>query len=150
MKKGFSLLEVMVAVSILAISLLAMVNFQGQTMVRIGRAEKVSLATMLARSKISETILQIEKEWAQQKVFPEDKSEEGKFEEPFEQFRWEWQIRKVTLPTPGGGEGSPFVAIFKIVNDQLKENIREMKLVVKWEDRGKERHVDFVTHITKL
>ena len=147
---GFSLLEVMVAVAILAISLLTLVNFQGQSMLVVGRAEKLTLGTFLAREKMAEVILQIEKEQFQQGSLSEDKSENGTFEKPYENFKWSWQMRKVAIPTPGGEEGSPMMAMLKMVTDQIKEMVREVKLTVSWEDLGKEQGFEVVTHVTRL
>lgn len=150
MKKGFSLLEVMIAVAILAFSFITLLNFQGQTMFRVGRAEKITLATFLARQKMGETLLQIEKEYFQQRVFPEDKSDSGEFDEPYENFKWEWNIRKVEIPAPSGEEGGPMMAMVGMVTSQIKELVRELKLTIKWEELGKEKTLDVVTHITKL
>lgn len=150
MKKGFSLLEVMIAVAILAFSFLTLLDFQGQTMFRVGRAEKMTLATFLARQKMGETILQIEKEYFQQHVFPEDKSDNGEFDEPYENFKWEWNIRKVEIPAPAGEEGGPMMAMLGMVTSQIKDMVRELKLTIKWEELGKEKKIDVVTHFTKL
>ena len=148
---GFSLLEVMVAVAILAISLLTLINFQGQAMVVVGRSEKLTLSTFLAREKMAEVLLQIEKEQFQQGSLSEDKSESGAFEKPYENYKWAWQMRKVAIPTPGGGgEGSPMMAMMKMVTDQIKDMVREVKLTISWEELGKEQSFDVVTHITKL
>ncbi len=150
MKKGFSLLEVLIAVAILAFSFLTIINFQGQSLFRVGRAEKITVATFLIQQKMSDVILQIEKEVAQQHVFPEDKSDEGEFEKPFRDFKWEWNIRKVEIPTPEGEGGGPMMAMMKLVTGQLKDLVREIKVTVKWEELGKEKKIDVVTHITKL
>lgn len=168
MKKGFSLLEVLIAVAILAFSFLTLISFQGQTIFRLSRAEKITQATFLAQQKMAEVLLQIEKEYLQQRVFPDDKSDNGVFEKPFENFKWEWNLRKVDIPAPAGGEegegggeggeaggaggagGGMMMAMMQMVTTQLKDLVREVKLTVKWEELGKEKMIDVVTHITKL
>lgn len=149
---GFSLLEVMVAVAIMAVSFLAVIEYQGQAMRRVGASEQMTTATFLARQKMEETLLEIEKEYKTQRVFPEDKSESDTFPDPYGRFRWEMNIRKVELPAPGGeeGGGDPNLMLFKLVADQLNELLREVKIVVKWDVRGKERKFEVVTHIAKL
>lgn len=149
-RKGFSLLEVLIAVAILAFSFLTLLNFQGQTMFRVGRAEKMTQAVFLAHQKMGEVLLQLEKEYVQQRVFPDDKSENGEFEEPYEKFQWEWNLRKVEIPAPEGEEGGPMVAMMTMVTNQIKDTVREVKLTIKWEELGKEKKIDVVTHITKL
>lgn len=147
---GFSLLEVLVAVVIMAISFTVLVRFEGQAISRVTTAQHLTQATMLAREKMAEVLLQIEKEYIQQRVFPEDKDESAAFDEPFEKFRYEWKIRKVALPVPAGGEGKPEAAVMQMVSDQIKENIREVKLTITWEEGKKERSLDVVTHIAKF
>lgn len=152
MKNGFSLLEVMVAVAILAIALLALVNFQGQSMIIFGRAEKLSLASFLAREKMADVLLQIDKDLFQQGSFPEDKSDSGAFEKPYEDFKWEYKMRKVDIPAPGGVEAreNPAMAIMHTVSTQIKELVREVALTVSWEELGKEQSFDVVTHVSRL
>ncbi|MBI4125025.1 MAG: prepilin-type N-terminal cleavage/methylation domain-containing protein, partial [Deltaproteobacteria bacterium] len=122
---GFSLLEVMIAVAILAMALLTLINFQGQTMFRVGRAEKLTQATFLAGEKMAEVMLQIEKEYVQQRVFPDDKSDSGSFEEPFENYKWEWRLRTVEIPVPEGeGEqegGGMMTGMMQMVANQIKD-----------------------------
>lgn len=168
-RRGFSLLEVLVAVAIMAISFLAITEYQGQAMSRVRRTQNLTVATMLLREKMAEVLLEIQKEYKQQKVFPEDKNESGTFDDPFQSFRWEWQARKVAVPMPKGvaddeeggeegdkGEGgeSPPQGLqqilFKMVNDQIKDAIREVKTKVIWEENGKEKNIEVTTHITKL
>ncbi|MDO8493757.1 MAG: prepilin-type N-terminal cleavage/methylation domain-containing protein [Deltaproteobacteria bacterium] len=148
--RGFSLLEVMVAVAILSISFMALINFQSQTTFRIVRAENITKATFLAREKMADQILNLEKEMQQQRVFPEDREENGQFEEPYERFSWEWRVRKVEIPMPESDEGGPQIAMLRMVTTNIKNLVREAKLTVKWEELGKERKIEVVTHIGKL
>lgn len=164
--RGFSLLEVLVAVAVMAISFLAIAEYQGQAMSRVRRTQNLTVATMLLREKMAEVLFEIGKEYKQQKVFPEDKNENGTFDDPFQSYRWEWQARKVAVPMPKGigddeegsesGEGgeSPPQGLqqilFKMVNDQIKDAIREVKTKVIWEENGKEKEIEVTTHITKL
>lgn len=163
---GFSLLEVLVAVAVMAISFLAITQYQGQAMSRVRRTQNLTVATFLAREKMAEALLEIQKEHEQQKVFPEDKEESGSFEDPFQLYRWEWHVRKVAIPMPKGvgeedgdsegGEGGETppagiqTIVFKMVNDHIKDAIREVKTKVIWDENGKEREIEVITHITKL
>lgn len=152
MKRGFSLLEVMVAIAILAISLLALIDFQGQNMALAGRSEKYTLGAFLARQKMAEVQIGLEKE-IQGGVFPDDRSEEGDFEKPYGNFHWKYVLRKVELPVPGGegeGKSSPMEMMFKMVADQIAQGVREVRLTIVWEELGKEQSFDVVTHVTKL
>lgn len=52
---GFTLLEVMIAMAILAIALTGVYRLQNQTMVMSGKARFYSVAPLLAQTKLSET-----------------------------------------------------------------------------------------------
>ena len=148
---GFSLLEIMVAIAIMAISFLALMNFQGQSLVVAGRAERLTIAAFLAQEKMGEAVLAIEKDIATG-LFPDDKSEEGHFEKPHENYRWKWAVRKVEIPVPEGAaeSGDPMQMMFGIVAQQIAQAVREVKLTVSWNELGKEKSFDVVTHITRL
>ena len=147
---GFTLVEVMVAISILAISLTVLMSFSGNSMIRSGRAEALTVATMLARQRMAETEIELEK-GALKGEFPEEKSEEGTFDEPFEDYRWKMEIRRVELPAPPTQEKG---GIQDIVGQQLTKEIgntvRELKVVVLWTELGEEQQIDVVTHIVKM
>ena len=149
-KSGFTLLEVMISIAVLSISLLALMNSSGNTLITSGRAERISIATMLARSKMSDIEIELEK----QKIkgeFPDEKEEEGKFDEPYDDFSWKMEIRRVDLPAPvTGDKGSLQEMIGRTLTKEISASVRELKLIVKWDELGEEQTVDVVTHIVKL
>lgn len=147
---GFTLLEVMISIAVLSISLLALMNSSGNTLITSGRAERISIATMLARSKMSDIEIDLEKQKAKGE-FPDEKEEEGKFDDPYEEYSWKMEIRKVDLPAPVTGEkGSLQEMIGRTLTKEISTTVRELKLTVKWEELGEEQTMDVVTHIVKL
>lgn len=147
---GFSLLEVMVAAAILAISLTVLLTFSGTTLVKSGRAEKLLVATMLARQKMTDIEIELEKQ-KKKREFPDERSEDGDFEEPFEDYKWKMEIRKIELPAPVvGEEGSMQQMIGKQLTKQISQTVRELKLTVMWDEMGEEQSIEVVTHIVKL
>lgn len=147
---GFTLLEIMVAVAILSISLVALLTFQGNTMITSGRAERITEATMLARMRMAEAELDIEN---QQKrgEFPEEKAEDGNFEEPFEKYKWKLTIKSIKLPAPvTGDEGSIQSMIGRQLTDEISKTVREVRVEILWEEMGEEQKIDVVTHVVKL
>lgn len=148
--RGFSLLEVMVSIAILAVSLTVLLTFSGNTLIKSGRAEKMLIAAMLARQKMADIDIEMEKA-RKKKEFPEERSEDGNFEEPFEDYKWKMEIRSIELPAPvTGDEGSMQAMIGKQLTKEISRTVRELKLTVSWEDMGEEQSVDVVTHIVKL
>jgi prepilin-type N-terminal cleavage/methylation domain-containing protein len=147
---GFTLLEIMVAMAILSISLVALLSFQGNTMITSGRAERITEATMLARMKMGEIELELDKGLLKGE-FPEEKTEEGEFEEPFENYKWKLSIKGVKLPAPVmGEEGSVENLIGRQLTEEIAKTVREVKLEVIWSELGEEQSINVVTHIVKL
>lgn len=148
--RGFTLLEVMVAMAILAGALASIVGLTGSSMMKSERAGKLLVATMLAREKMADLELEIERGKLKGE-FPEEKEEQGKFEEPFDGYSFEVKIKRVELPAPVvGEEGSVQDLVGKQLTKEIAQTVRELKLTVKWEERGGERQFDVVTHIVKL
>lgn len=147
---GFTLLEVMVAVAILAVSLTVLLTFTGNTMIKSGRAERLTIAGMLAQQKMTEIEIDLEKA-KKKREFPDERSEDGDFDEPFEDFKWRMEIRRVELPAPViGEEGGIQDMMGKQLTKEITKTVRELKLTVSWDDMGEEQGIDVVTHIVKL
>lgn len=158
--KGFSLLEIMVAVSILAVSLLVILDLHGGSMRTSRRAEDITTASMLAKYQMQMVQLDIEKEMSKGEFPEEDKQMEGSFDEPFERYKWTANIKKVEIPVPpepegGNGENGnqgmgAMLQVFKMIAEKIKDAAREISLEVKWDDMGEEQKVTVSTHIVKL
>lgn len=117
-RSGFSLLEVMVALAILAGALFVLVNSQTTAYIMTLESQKMTSATMLAKEKMSQTLLMVESEGFQENTIEEegDFSEGifGGFEaggldgqwgdvnaEPFEDYFWVYTVREVELNLNG-------------------------------------------------
>ena len=110
-RRGFSLLEVLVALAILAVGLLAVMRILDNGVLISQYENQQITAATLARWKIVEVKLQLEKDG-----FPADDKEDcGKFDEDhdldgdgFTDYSWCYDIKKVNLPLPmdmlGGGQ----------------------------------------------
>ena len=155
-KKGFTLIEVMVAVAILAMAFAILLGRQSTITARISRSERMTVATQLATQKINEVKMQIEKDLLKNK-FPEQDSEEtGKFEEPFEDFRWRVTIKKVEIPISGGGESVTEIEkqAYQQASEQISKVTREVKVVIFWGDEDlpeeDQQKLILTTHVVKL
>jgi prepilin-type N-terminal cleavage/methylation domain-containing protein len=146
---GFSLLEVMVSIAILAMSLLVLINFQGESMVAAGRAEKINIATMLAREKMAEFEIDYEKNMKKGQ-FPDESTDEGKFDKPYEDFSWKLAVKKIELPVPKSEEENIMESAMQMVSKQLSESVREVRLAVNWDELGQEQGFEVVTHVVNL
>ncbi len=106
-QQGFSLLEVMVAVAILALSLTAIFSSQVGAFKTATRARRTTIASLLARCKMGE----IEEKVLREGLPAIDASDNDECceDSTYEGFRCEWQIKRVVLPditqTPEDEEG---------------------------------------------
>ncbi len=148
--RGFTLLEVMVAVAILAVSLSVLLTFQGNTLIASGRQEKLTIATMLARQKMVEVELDLEQGMARGE-FPDDRTEAADFDKPFEGYSWKMTVRKVELPAPiTAEEGSVQYMIAQQLTKEIAKTVRELRLEITWEELGEPQSLEVVTHLVKL
>ena len=152
-RAGFSLLEVMIALAILATSLMIILDFHSTAVITSGRAQTMSVATALARHQMAQLLLQMVAEVAAGRL-PDEKSETGSFEEMgFPNFRWEMQIRKVEVPAPPLPEeagGELVNKIIQSITEQISKATREMKLTVFWKEFEDEESIDVTTHLVSL
>lgn len=117
-RAGFTLLEVIIALGIMAVALVVLVDTQSLAVFMTADAERTARATMLAEEKTMEVMLKLEREgWTSQDV-EETGTFEGFGEEEFrgeslhldleadlEDFQWAYTVRRIelTLPSDLGG-----------------------------------------------
>ena len=101
-RRGFTLLEVMVALAILVASLVVLVEVQSSAAAMTVQSEKYVVASNLAEEKLTEVRLMLEVEGFQE----EDVYEEGEFDEfgdealdiefaGLDEYKWEWLVTEV-------------------------------------------------------
>ena len=150
---GFTLLEVLIAMTILAVSLLSLFHLQSTSLLASGRAHKIQIATQLARLKMSKVLLDLD-QGILKGEFPESKEEGGSFEEEkYPDYVWKLTVKKTEVPAPPAAEGQADVIsqIFSIVSEQLTQSTREVKLVVSWKEEDEEQEgITLTTHIVKM
>lgn len=122
-KRGFTLMEVMVAVAILGLSLTAILAAQAGALSSAAHARNISVATGLVRCKMTE----IEERLTREAMFPEmDEADSGACCEGDESsYQCSWRIEKPEFPEPkygdldldtsldpsGSGSSSPLAAL---------------------------------------
>ena len=175
---GFTLLEVMVALGILAASLLAISEVVGGALRNQERARQLGIATVLARGKMVEVVAYYER-----KGFKDfDEGEDGTFDDQgHPEVRWKVEVKKPTIdlgpdavlaalsggkkledlmPPPDQAPAlAPFAAMLKAslqglltrVGEQVKKSAREVRLTVSWKGGGAAvESFDVVTHMVVL
>ena len=148
--RGFSLLEVMAAITILAGLLIAMTRIVSHSYYYTERVADIYLGTELARLKMHDIEEMIEKDG----LPTADKEEEGEFEEKaYRGFKWRYSIKRVHIPIPdiGGsissgeagetdqGQAADLLSGAKsMIEDFIKEKIRKLTLEVWWGEGQRE------------
>jgi general secretion pathway protein I len=145
-KQGFTLLEVMIAVTLMLIAWTSIFATQSSSQNITWKSTKLNEVTMLARSKMSEIETEIEG-----KSFEEVKKEEaGTFPQPWSDYSWKKEIKEVEFPNlslqGGGGSGggssedgesksqpnAELERLTKLITKFLSQSIREVRLTLSW------------------
>ncbi|MBN2694546.1 prepilin-type N-terminal cleavage/methylation domain-containing protein [bacterium] len=160
-KKGFTILEVVVAMMIFAIAVSSMISSMGEGAVLTYESKDIITAAYLAEERIFEIERKLEKDG-----YPEDDFEDkGEFEgEAFEKYTWIERIKKVEIPddiatmtkllmggeseesadglTTQNTQASTFISmispIIQTIFDLFESSIREVEVEVLWEDESED------------
>ena len=89
---GFTLLEIMIALAIVAIALVSLLGLANRSIAVQERLQRMTRATLLAQEKMTEIELAAE---AKTLVF---EPAAGVFAEPFSDFRWRLEFADTPLP----------------------------------------------------
>ena len=171
---GFTLLEVMVALAILASALVAASEIVSGALRNHARARHLEVATLLARGKMA--ALEERYEWKGFRL--QDEEDEGTFEEdghPEVKWRLEVKVPPVELGPDdvmrvltGSDEGlkellsSPdkppqlgplqgmLQGVLARLGEKLKRGVRQVKLTVSWPEGAREESFAVTTHMVVL
>jgi prepilin-type N-terminal cleavage/methylation domain-containing protein len=171
--RGFTLLEVMVALAILATTLVVLLQIITNNVRATNHAKMTTAATLLARAKMTD----IEDSILENGFSTDNESDKGTFrDQNFPNFRWESSIERIELPTDMkqaaqdqssdsskskdpmqaltgmmGGLMSGFMDPIRI---GLEESVRRVTVKVTWDEVGRRdlnfELVQFLTDPAKL
>jgi prepilin-type N-terminal cleavage/methylation domain-containing protein len=175
MRRGFTLLEVMVAIALLALGLVVLLQVQARSIQMEQQARNLSVATGLARAKLYDC----QQDLLKKGFSIGDYDEEGDFDdEGFERFWWECHAYKPNLPVPdateittgltegaaaatggdsmsglaGAGEaagmGAGMIApVLGQISQVVGDSIRELTIIVKWQEGAYWEQLSVTTHV---
>ncbi len=119
---GFTLLEVMIAVAIIAIALTTLLGSQSQSVSMANEAKFNTMAALLAQSKMAEVELA---------GFENLESDQGDFGENFSGYHWQIKVSRVN-----------FDAFEAVLNPEAKQNVnvgdylKQVDLAILWGESG--------------
>lgn len=149
---GFSLLEILIALGVLASSLSILMTGVWTSLKFQTRDEELLQAVFLANNRMAEVELEIEADMEKNK-FPDELKKDGEFDSPNDHYKWSYKIRKVEIPMmPQEGENQILQGVIKAVLKDISKAVREVKLRVFWQDEEDdvEREIVVTTHVVKL
>jgi len=140
-QSGFTLLEVMVAMSIMIVAFSSTLAIQSSNLKSSRKAKQTNIVGMLAKNQLLQTELEIKG-----KKFTELPDEShGQFEPPYEEYQWFRKIKKIEFPqismaapksedSKDDSTGSDPVAeqMSQMVSKYLSNALKEITITVKW------------------
>lgn len=164
--RGFSLLEVMIAMAIMGLSLVYLFQAQTRSIHLAAKGRALNIATQLARKKLIDCKYDLLK-----KGFSiGDYEKEGTFEEDgYKDYTWECHGLRFNMPPPspdaiskamkiqgnggnsatGGADiGANMLApFFGLISTTLGDSIRELVIIVHWREQEVNEDLRVVTHV---
>jgi prepilin-type N-terminal cleavage/methylation domain-containing protein len=114
MRRGFTLLEVMISIAILVTALVILMEIQGTAVQMTLDAERFVTATHLAQEKMNEVLFRVEAEgFGDTDIYEEgdfedfgEESLDVSFGDSFQDFHWEYSIAEIDLGMAGDLAGA--------------------------------------------
>jgi prepilin-type N-terminal cleavage/methylation domain-containing protein len=150
---GFTLLEVLIAMSIMMVSFGAILAIESSAITTTNRAKQMNTVSMLLKNALSQVELEIEG-----KTFEEVQKEKSTaFEAPFADYNWSWKVKEIEfpnlVPTSGedqSGESQGSEQLGRLVTQFLSKAIREVEVSVSWTKSDKKQSVSATTYWVNL
>lgn len=164
--QGFTLLEVMFAIALMAMGLIYLLDAQSRSIRMAEKGRSLIIASELARKKL----LDCKADMLKKGFSPTDYNEEGDFaEEGFDDFTWECHGTRFDMPMPsqdliaqgmkaqaggqtkpGGEMGAAILApFFGLVANTLGDSVRELVTIVRWKSGEESEEMQVTTHVTE-
>jgi prepilin-type N-terminal cleavage/methylation domain-containing protein len=159
-ESGFTLLEVVIAMAIMAICFGSILAVEGGAINASTRAKQMGTVATLARNQMIDTEFKIEG-----KKFEEVKKEDqGVFKDPYQDYSWKRTVAEITIPNltslmnlGGGGGGSSeggvsqYAEILgKLITKFLNKAIREVTVTILWNKGGTQQSYSVSTYWVDL
>lgn len=149
-KKAFTLIEVVLAMMVMASGMFILTNSWAGTYNRLQKTKvQVELAALLERK-----IIELEREFKTQSLDAMKEEDSGDFGSELDKYTWSMQSQKVEFPDLSGiiggvgdNQNLDLVSIMKIFTEHLSKSVKEVKVTVTYKDQKKPITVDVVFYV---
>jgi general secretion pathway protein I len=160
-KRGFSLLEVMIALTLLSIGMVTLLQSQARSMQLASQASDMTVATQLARGKL----LDCQADLLKKGFSVGDYNEQGNFgDDGYPSFFWECHAYEPKMPEASGGDISGFTGtgdgeqapdmgmsflqpILGQMSGVMGKSVRELVVIVRWGIGDDRDELEVATHV---
>lgn len=150
MKKGFTLVEILIAMLILASGVMLLANSWSGSFLRIKKTQINSEVAALLERKMIE--IDVKYRGKPLDSIPEEESDD--FGTEYKQYRWVMKSKEFELPdlstgmaSKSGGANEMLLQLMKTLTEQLKKTVKEVKVSVFYKpQKGKEAEYSVTTY----
>ncbi len=148
--KAFTLIEVVLAMMIMASGLFILTNSWAGTYSRLQKTQvQVQIAALLERK-----IVELEREFKTQSLDAMKEEDSGDFGSELDKYTWEMKSQKVEFPDLSGiiggvgdNQNLDLISIMKLFSEHLSKSVKEVKVTVTYKDKRKPISVDVVFYV---
>lgn len=150
-KRGFTLIEVMVAMAIIVIALLAITNSIIYSQMSSSKSRKSIIASFLASQKMAEFNMK----YSGKSIKDIPVNETGVFPKPHDGFSWEIKSQNfeydlgslaASLLAQEETKSDELIQILKNISQTLKESIKEVTISILWTSERRPRKYSLTSH----
>jgi len=156
--KGFTLLEIMAAMALLAVIMVTVYSTQASSLFSSTKLRNVQIATNLARKFMHESELDLEGK----KLDAIDSGETtGNFTDPYGEYSWRRKVETVDFAAlsevflaqvaddPSLNVTTQDASVLKYFQDYLNKSVRRMSVTIEWPDGDKKSSLSFTTLLVR-
>ncbi len=163
-REGFTLLEVLIAVTLFGLAITAIVTGQSNSYKSVTKSERMSEALQLLQSQMTELEMKYQKALDTNGLAAAVAKEEGTFSPPYENYKWSAELKEVEMeitvetvvkmltdfgmePDEALNQAESKKLVLVNLNKAIKENYAELRVRVDWTEFGNKMSVPLVTHL---
>lgn len=132
-KRGFTLLEVLIATMILSTGIILLANSWGGSFMRV---RKTQLSTEVA-ALLERKMVEIQMEYRDKPLDSIDEEKADDFGSDYAQYSWKMESKKLEIPdlsasltSRDGGADEMMISLVRQLSEHLSKSIREVKVTV--------------------